>query len=312
MSFDLNLLLTFEAMDKARSVSGAARLLGLSQPATSAALSRLRRALGDELFSYAGGAMQPTPMARRIAPKLHAALAKLRGVIDAERSFDPATATGSFVLGMTDYASAVIGPDLSAKVLEAAPGIDLRFKAYDKQGVAALIDNGSLDLVIGSFADPPDRSVATPLLSEGLVGVARAGHPALTGQMDAARFAGFDHALFTLAGDGRGVVDDVLATLGLARRVRLALPHLLALPEVLLATDLVAAVPTLAAKHFGPGVLTFDLDFLDLAPWTLHMLWSPFSRKDAAGIWLRDMVVRVCSNLEPSSRSQSKDALTAD
>jgi DNA-binding transcriptional LysR family regulator len=72
MTFDLNLLLTFEAMDKARSVSGAARLLGLSQPATSAALSRLRRSLGDELFTYAGGTMQPTPAARRLAPGLHA------------------------------------------------------------------------------------------------------------------------------------------------------------------------------------------------------------------------------------------------
>lgn len=192
MTFDLNLLLTFEAMDKARSVSGAARLLGLSQPATSAALSRLRAALGDELFSYAGGAMQPTPVARRLAPGLHAALTDLRGVLDAERRFDPATAQGCFAIGVTDYASAVIAPALSAWM---------------------------------------------------------------------------------------------------------ALPHLMALPEILRATDLVAAVPARAAARFGPGVETFDLTFLGLAPWTLHMLWSPFARKDSAMAWLRDAVARVCAGL---------------
>ncbi|MFN4156769.1 MAG: LysR family transcriptional regulator [Paracoccaceae bacterium] len=297
MNFDLNLLLTFEAMDKARSVSGAARLLGLSQPATSAALSRLRAALGDELFSYAGGAMQPTPVARRLAPGLHAALTDLRGVLDAERTFDPATAQGCFAIGVTDYASAVIAPALSAWMAIHAPGIDLRLQAYDKAGVAALIDGGSLDLVIGSFADPPDRSVATPLLREGFIGVARTGHPALSGSMDAARFAGLDHALFTLARDGRGAVDDVLAAQGLTRRVRLALPHLMALPEILRATDLVAAVPARAAARFGSGIETFDLAFLGLAPWTLHMLWSPFTRKDSATAWLRDAVTRVCAGL---------------
>lgn len=297
MTFDLNLLLTFEAMDKARSVSGAARLLGLSQPATSAALSRLRQSLGNELFSYAGGAMQPTPMARRLAPGLHAALTELRGVLDAERTFAPATATGCFVLGMTDYASAVIAPALSALVAVTAPGIDLRLQGYDKASVAALLDSGSMDLVIGSFADPPERSVATPLLREGFVGVARAGHPALTGSMDAARFAALDHALFTLARDGRGAVDDVLAAQGLTRRVRLALPHLMALPDILRATDLVAAVPARAAARFGPGIATFDLDFLGLSQWTLHMLWSPFSRKDSATAWLRETVVKVCVDL---------------
>lgn len=297
MTFDLNLLLTFEAMDKARSVSGAARLLGLSQPATSAALSRLRQALKDELFSYAGGAMQPTPMARRLAPRLHAALADLRGVLDAETIFDPVNATSCFVLGMTDYASAVIAPALSAHISTLAPGIDLRLQAYDKASVAAMIGSGSFDLVIGSFSDPPDRSVATPLLREGFVGVARTGHPALLGPMDAARFAGLEHALFTLARDGRGAVDDVLATQGLTRRVRMALPHLMALPEILRATDLIAAVPARAAKRFGSGIATFDLSFLELSPWTLHMLWSPFSRKDSATAWLREAVVAVCADL---------------
>ena len=300
MAFDLNLLLTFEAMDKARSVSGAARLLGLSQPATSAALSRMRKALGDELFTYAGGAMQPTPAARRLAPGLHAALAGLRRTIEAERTFDPLAARGGFTIGVTDYASAVIAPALAARLAAAAPGMDLQLLAYDKAGVGALIDGGVFDLVIGVFAEPPDRAVASPLFEERFVGVARLGHPILDAPPDAATFADFDHALFTLFSPGRvgrGVVDDALAALGLARRVRLALPHLMALPEILRASDLVATVPARAAARFGPGIATFELSFLALAPWTLHMLWSPFVRKDRAHAWLRGTVTEVCAGL---------------
>jgi DNA-binding transcriptional LysR family regulator len=300
VSFDLNLLPTFEAMDKARGVSGAARLRGLSQPATSAALSRLCRALGDELFTYAGGTMLPTPTARRLAPELHAALAEIRGLLDAERPFDPAEAREVFAIGVTDYASAVIGPVLSARLAAEAPACDLQLVAYEKAGISGLIDGGALDVVIGAFADPPERAVATPLLIESFVGVARMDHPALAAGVDAAAFAALDHALFTLFTPGRlgrGVVDDALAALGLTRRVRLALPHLMALPEILRSTDLVATVPARAAARFGPGITTFDVDFLGLADWTLHMLWSPFARKDRAHALLRATVAEACARL---------------
>jgi DNA-binding transcriptional LysR family regulator len=298
LSLDLNLLLVFEALEHTRSVSGAAKQLGLSQPATSAALSRLRRAFGDELFTYAGGSMQPTSMARRLAPGIQATLDGFRGVLDAERNFNPSRTRACFSLGMTDYANAVIAPGLCALLAEKAPGIDLRLQAYEKSDVGSLIDGGAFDLVIGSFADPPDRAVATPLMQESFVGVARMGHPALQEPLDAQSFARLDQALFTLGRDGRGVVDDVLSTMGLARRIKVTLPHLMAMPEILRSTDLVAAVPSRAAARFGAGLITFDLDFLGLSPWTLHMLWSPFARRDAAHTWLRETMVSFCTGFE--------------
>lgn len=241
--------------------------------------------------------MQPTPMARRLAPGLHAALDGFRMTLDAERQFDPLTTRACFTLGMTDYAIAVIAPSLAAHLAQTAPGIDLRLQAYEKSDIGALIDGGAFDLVIGSFADAPDRAVATPLLQESFIGVARTGNPALTKPLDPPSFARLDHALFTLGRDGRGVVDDVLSALGLARRVMVTLPHLMAMPEILRSTDLVAAVPSRAAARFGDGLITFDLDFLALSPWTLHMLWSPFARRDAAHVWLRETVVGVCKRL---------------
>jgi DNA-binding transcriptional LysR family regulator len=96
----------------------------------------------------------------------------------------------------------------------------------------------------------------------------------------------------------------------LERRVRLALPHLMALPEILRSTDLVAAVPARAAAKFGAGVATFDLEFLALEPWTLHMLWSPYARKNQAQAWLRGAISAICAGLSPI-RTRSGDQAVA-
>ncbi|MGP9819704.1 LysR family transcriptional regulator [Salinarimonas sp. NSM] len=298
---DLNLLLAFEALDKTRSVSAAARMLGLSQPATSAALGRLRRELDDELFSYVGRRMEPTPKARRLAPTVLSALADLRGAIDEERPFDPATTASVFTVAMTDYGSAVVAPALVARLGHAAPGADLRIVGYEKREVGALIDRGAVDAAIGVFGDPPERTVVTSLLTERLVGVARADHPALRGPLDTARFAALDHVLVTQGRDAIGIVDELLAAQGLSRRVALALPHLMAVPEVLRASDLVAAVPSLAAARFGEGLGVFALPLPALAPWRLQMLWSPFARSDRAQAWLRARIVEICAAL-PAAR----------
>jgi DNA-binding transcriptional LysR family regulator len=293
---DLNLLMTFEAIERARSVSGAARALGLSQPATSASLARLRRALGDELFTFAGGAMQPTAVARRLAPSVHAALGELRTALDVARPFEPAAAETSFTLGVTDYASAVVVPGLIAGLAASAPRVGLRLVSYRKEEIGPLVEAGALDLAIGVFPDPPERCILTRLMTERFVGVARQGHAALARPLEAASFAAFSHALFTTQADARGAVDEALAALGLQRRVTLTLPYLMALPEALKASDLVAAVPARAAARFGPGLGTFDLP-VDLPSWSLQMLWSPFSRRDSAQTWLRAQVTDVCTRL---------------
>lgn len=300
-SMDLNLLLAFEALDKTRSVSAAARMLGLSQPATSAALGRLRRVFDDELFAYVGRSMEPTPKARRLAPTILSALADLRAAIGEERPFDPATTAATFTVAMTDYGSAVVAPALVARLAGRAPAVDLRIVGYEKREVGALIDRGAVDVTIGVFGDPPERTVVTSLLTERLVGVARAGHPAVRAPLDAARFAALDHVLVTQGRDATGIVDELLAAQGLSRRVRLALPHLMALPEILRAGDLVAAVPSCAAARFGEGFTIFALPLPALAPWRLQMLWSPFARSDRAQAWLRAQIVEICAAL-PAAR----------
>lgn len=287
---DLNLLLAFEAMMQARSVSRAAATLGLRQPAMSAALARLRRLLGDELFVRTGGEMRPSPKALRLAPAILDALRHLRAALGREVAFDPATATDTFTLALADYGSAVLLPDLAPLVRREAPGVDLRVIGYDKDDVGTIVDRGLADLAVGVFPDPPEGAVVRPLFEETFVGVARIGHSALAAPLDPEGYARLDHALFTMRRDSVGAIDAALAALGLTRRIALTLPHVLALPPVLAATDLVAALPSrLATRLQDSRLATFPIP-LALAPWRLDMIWNPLARSDQANAWLRARV----------------------
>ena len=286
----------------ARSVTGAARRLGLQQPAMSAALGRLRVQFGDELFVRIGRGMQPTPRALSLSVGIASALDQLRSTLGAEIPFDPPTAERTFVLGLTDYAVATLGPVLIGRVRSCGRGLNLRFVSYAKDDVETMITGGVLDLAVGVFAEPPEGCVVTPILAERFIGIARRGHPALSGERpavgDAARFAALDHALYTIRGDTVGAIDRALAIRGLTRRVALTVPYVSLLPGIVARSELVAAIPERIARHVVGGLSNgqdgdiemFDLP-VEIAPWTLHMVWSPFARSDRANAWLRDHVV---------------------
>jgi len=285
---DLNLLVAFEALADTRSVSLSAARLGLRQPAMSAALARLRRALGDELFVRARGAMLPTPRALALAPGVSRALADLRQTLRSETRFDPRTTARTFYIASTDYTSFVIAPPLQRDVAVSAPKVDLRFVGYDKDDIPELVDRGAIDLAFGTFRPPPARAVHQKLCAERFVGLARKGHPLLRRRkIDVASWAAASHALVSVRRDARGAVDDTLAGHGLSRRVALVLPHMLALPRILETTDLVATVPERIALHSaGASLRPFELP-IDVPPWNIEMLWNPASRRDAAHAWLR-------------------------
>lgn len=290
---DLNLLLAFEAIAAARSVTAAAQAMGVRQPAMSSSLARLRALFGDPLFVRAGGGLRPTPKAERLTPRVAAALAAIRLALGEEAAFDPAAAQRVFTLALTDYASAVVGPPLVARVRAEAPGVDLRVIGYQKGEVGALIAGGAADLALGVFPDPPEGCVVTPVAQDRFVGLARRGHPATEGSLTVEAWAAFDHALVTLSRDAHGVVDAALAERGLTRRVALTLPHVLALPAILAASDLIAAAPDrLARRLCGETLTPFALP-IDFPPWRLEMLWSPLARADRSAAWLRASVAAV-------------------
>jgi DNA-binding transcriptional LysR family regulator len=201
---DLNLLIALEALLAERSVTGAARRLGLSQPATSDALRRLRVLFGDELFVRSAGAMQPTPRALLLAPGIMAALGDLRATLGAELAFDPRGAAQTFTVAATDYIAHVLLPDLVADLRTEAPGADLHVVGYDKDEVDRMLARGEVDIALGVFPVPPEAAVKTGLFDEHFVGLARFDHPALAGgDPDIVAFAALPHALGTALVSGR-------------------------------------------------------------------------------------------------------------
>ncbi len=295
---DLNLLVAFDTMMQLRSVSRAAECLGLRQPAMSATLSRLRKLLGNELFVRAAGAMQPTPLALRIAPGVAEALATLRVTLAPDVAFDPDGAGREFSIASTDYTSLVLAPKIVARFRAEAPSSRLRIIGYDKADIASLIDRGEIDLALGTFRLPPERAVVRRLCAEHFVGLARRGHPSFDGgRVTLASYLAAPHALVSVSRDRTGAVDTALAARGLSRRVVLSLPHMVSLPSVLADSDLLAAVPSRLTMRLSNEMLqSFDLP-IPVPSWHIEMLWNPAARSDRAHGWLRALVAEVASGI---------------
>lgn len=283
-SVDLNLLVAFEAIFEEKSVTAAAGRLHLGQPAMSAALGRLRSLFDDELFIRMGRNMQPTAKAIALAPEITAALNQIRHTLESSQSFDPATSEYSFTLAGSDYISSVVLPKLLNHCQQSAPGIDLRLISFEKNEIAALLEQQTIAIALGTFQPPPRQTLQTPLMEEHFVGICRKEHPAIANSpLSLQAFAALPQALFTLRRDETGAVDKVLAQHQLQRRIVLTTPYLLTLPTIITASDIVAVVPSRIAYQFEAqgAIAVFDLP-LKLQPWSVSMIWSKLSDQDQA------------------------------
>lgn len=298
-SVDLNLLVAFEALFEESSVTGAAMRLYLGQPAMSAALGRLRALFNDELFIRIGREMQPTSKAIAIAPGIVTALHQIRQTIESSQAFEPALAQRDFAIGSSDYTSFVVMPKLMEYCHQAAPGLNFRMIGFEKNSVGDLLEQGSIDLALGVFPNPPRQTNCVPLFQEHFVGIARTGHPAITeAPISLEVFANLSHALVTIRRDATGAIDKVLASHNLQRRIAFTIPHMLVLPSIISLTDLVACVPSLMAAYFIRlgGIEMFELP-LEMQSWTVSMMWSRLADKDDANHWLRQALRTVCEQI---------------
>ena len=293
------MLLVFEALLQTRNVTRAAKLLGIRQPATSAALARLRLVLKDPLFVHAAGSMQPTERALDAAPGITSALRQLRESLAVRVPFTPATAKRRFTIASTDYTTSVIVPALSSELERIAPGVDIRLVGYEKGDIPALLDRGDVDLALGVFNPAPERAVRELLCREEFVGVARNGHPSIIkGKVGLKEYAAARHALVSVRRDDRGEIDLALGELGLSRRVAITLPYMLALPAILRSTNLLAALPKRMAKQLLVSDLAmFELP-LKLVHWRIEMLWNGAVRHDPANTWIRKTTLAVAKRLD--------------
>jgi DNA-binding transcriptional LysR family regulator len=304
---DLNLAVVLHALLEERSVSRAARRLGLSQSATSHALARLRTLLSDPILVRTRSGLAPTPRAESIAHALASALSALEQSLLSPKGFDPTPAARSFRLGAADYAEFLLLPPLLARMASAAPGVDL-WAMPPGADLDGQLHRGELDVAIGlPIAEDRARRIrCQKLFDERFVCLVRQGHPLTRGKLTVDRFVQARHAFIAPRGRPGGIVDDALRELGLERRVALAVPHFLVAPHVLARTDLVLTVAERIARAFA-GLLPLRIvePPLALAGFSMAMLWHERNDADPAQRWFRSVIVEAAAELAgPASASR--------
>ena len=283
---DLNLLPALEALLRRRNVTHAAAEVGLSQPAMSRALARLRETFGDPLLIRAGGGLAPTPLARSLAPKVGAALDELRGLFRAE-DFDPAALHRVIRLAGGDAHAILIGPRLMARLEVEAPGVDLRFEAVGRD-IISRMEQGEVDLCLATATTPlPPGVFSEELARDRLALVMRRGHPAANRAWTLADYAAFPHATVAFFADGVSEIDARLAAAGVERRIALTSPYFMAAVAAVAASDLVTTISAAFARRFA-GALDLVLrappfdDALDMT-----MVGMKLRAADPAMQWFR-------------------------
>jgi DNA-binding transcriptional LysR family regulator len=295
---DLTSLATLDALLQEVSVSKAARRLGLSTPAVSHALARLRERFADPLLVRAGRTLVPTPRALQLKPLVHDALAAARRVFEDEPVFEPHLIRRTMTLSVSDYVLLVFGHRFDDRVREGAPGLDLRFipNALDD---AERLRSGETDLAVGIYGDLPPELKTRPVISDRLVCVVREEHPSVRNKLTLERFVELEHIQVAPRGRPGGYLDEVLEQHGLSRRVARAVPYFHVALELVSRSDRILTVSERIARDLAERLrLKLFEPPLALEPFALSMVWHPRLDADPAHRWLRERLLEVTQAMD--------------
>ena len=293
---DLNLLVILEVLLEERSVTRAAHRLGMSQPAASRALGRLRILFADALLVDGPGGYLLSARAEDMRPMLRQTLAGVGQMLQAS-PFDPATATGSVRLVMPDLQAAALMPHLLTAVAREAPALNLDVQALGSSAMEAL-ENDNADAVVGLIEQAPSGIHRRRLYEERLVTFMRAGHPAAQRELTLDQFLALDHIAVNITGVGPAPVDEALALIGRERRVKVRAPNFFAAMEIAARSDLVMTLP-LSLAHVSEAKRRFVLlpPPLHLETFPMSLAWHARHQDTPKHIWLRRTIVAVAGRL---------------
>lgn len=292
---DLNLLPTLDALLQEESVTRAAHRLGLSTPATSHALSRLRRQLGDPLLVRAGRAMVLTPQALSLRERVRTAATEARAVMLPQGKFSPASLERSFCVHATDHVLTVLGAALDRLIAGEAPRASIQFLPNVADDAVPLRE-GSIDLAVGIYGDLPPELRTRALFTDRFVCVVREGHPKVGKRLSLDQFLALEHVQIAPRGRPGSYVDEMLAERGRSRRIARAVPYFLAGMLLVAETDYVLTISHRIATSLGPRFgLRLVEPPLSLRPYRLSLLWHPRMDGDAAHTFLRDAFTRAAA-----------------
>lgn len=294
---DLNLLKLFEALVRDRSVTLAGLRLGLSQPAASRALGRLRRMLNDQLVVRGRLGLDLTPRGEALAGPVSKLLDDARSIVS-PAVFDPAAATGRITIAAHDHLSVVVLAGLVSRLERQAPALSLHIAQPAGDNVR-LVEQGAADLALGIFDALPGSLHRRGLYTDSLVCVVRAGHPAAQRAFGLDRYVALRHVAVTISGVGESAVDVALSAQGLTRHVALRVPHFLAAAMLVADSDMVLTLPSRFARLMAKRLSLALLDLpLPVAPLSPAMIWHERFHGDPAHAWVRQQLVDIAVSLD--------------
>jgi len=305
-SIDLNLLVALDALLAERSVTRAAARLGLSQPAMSAALARLRSLFNDPLLLRTAGGMLPTSKADELAAPVSQVLMDIGRLVRQADGFDPARASVTFTIAASDYIEYAILPRLVDFFETHAANVRLAVRPMDFDTVGRQLESGEVDLgILGAGFAPPNARLR-PLYLERFVAVMRHDHPRATSKLSLDEFCELNHLLVTPSGGSfTAHTDNALAAIGRSRRIQLSVPHFLLVPEILMHSDMIAVLPERLARGYSDRFHILDLPF-DIAPFTIVEIWHDRTHRDPALAWLRQSLADLMSDSGAPAAVSSK------
>jgi DNA-binding transcriptional LysR family regulator len=293
---DLNLLIALDALLQEGNVSRAARRVGLSVPAMSHALARLRAQVGDPLLVRAGQRMLPTPRADTLRARVHAIVAEARQLLAPPPAEDLATLERTFRIHTSDHVIGVIGTELDRRLRE-APRVTLHAMAIAAD-TPRLLRDGAIDLAIGVFdytpySELPDDLRIQQLYDDEFICVVRDDHPHVGRALDLETFVALEHVQVAPRGNIGGYVDELLAVHGRKRRVARVVPYFVAGLAMLADTDYIMTTSIVLARRMrrrlGLKLVTPPKE-LALEPYRVSQLWHPRVDRDPPHRWLRECI----------------------
>lgn len=291
---DLNLLVIFDAMVRHRSVNRAAEAVGLSQPATSGALGRLRALFDDALFVRVGSQMEPTPKAQELAPFVRGVVDTVNTEILQQTAFNPAESARVFTVITPDIGEVVFIPGVLQRLRNEAKNVRLRTISMPPKAAAEALENGVADLAVGFFPDLHKPGFFQQALFKTSYACLTCGlNTALPQRLTIDQYLATTHVI--VRPDGREhMLDGWLNEQGVNRRITLEVSHFISLISILPNTDLIATVPLDIATVLSRHISLRRLDVPFKPPEIdVHQFWHRRVHHDKANQWLRQTFFQV-------------------
>lgn len=298
---DLNLIKVLNAIATKGQLTAAGEMIGLSQPAMSHALKRLRSIFGDELFHRTSTGLQMTGTCQRIMPSVRKIVAECEHVFISGGIFDPAENTQVFRIGMNDYFSVVLLPPLIRRMRELAPNSSIEVlhtprtatnpRSQNRTFVQDYLDDGIIDLAVMTADKFAPRFICQPLFNEERVCIMAADNPANDAPLTMERLLSMGHVKVSSDPSRRGWFDEKLDALGVERQVVATVPHFSSAVSIVAQSDLVAIMPASVARLFESAhALALHRPPILVEPQSTSMIWLRSKQEDSAQLWLRTQI----------------------